>query len=294
MSEPGQRTTANRLSSLATGRGSDFDPSTVPIRPAATVMLIRDRASSGALEVFMMRRTLQAVFAGGMYVFPGGRLDAVDGGSEMEAICDGLSDVEASALLQIDTGGLAYWVAAIRECFEEAGVLLARTAATGEYVRFDDDNEAARFTADREWVHDGSLGMIELCAREGLRLATDRMFYTAHWITPAGEARRFDTRFFVARAPQAQEPLHDDGETIASAWLTPQEALDGERSGEYVMLPPTIASLRFLGQSATADEALAAAAQIGVPPMILPKLRGNSSNGDLDLVMPDDPEYDSL
>ena len=257
-------------------------------------MLVRDRESDGALEVFMMRRTLQAVFAGGMYVFPGGRLDEVDAGAEMEAICDGLSDAEASALLQIDAGGLAYWVAAIRECFEEAGVLLARSAETGEYVRFDGSDDAARFTADRERVHDGSLGMIELCAREGLRLATDRMFYTAHWITPAGEARRFDTRFFVARAPQAQEPLHDDGETIASAWLTPAEALAGERSGEYVMLPPTIESLRFLAQSAIADEALVAASRIGVPPMILPKLRGNPADGNLDVVMPDDPEYDSL
>ena len=104
---------------------TDFDPLSVPVRPAATVMLVRDHSTNG-LEVFMLQRTLQAVFAKGMYVFPGGRVDAVDNGHDLESVCDGLSDVEASALLGMPTGGLGFWVAAIRECFEEAGVLLAR------------------------------------------------------------------------------------------------------------------------------------------------------------------------
>ena len=104
---------------------TDFDPLSVPVRPAATVMLVRDHSTHG-LEVFMLQRTLQAVFAKGMYVFPGGRVDAVDNGHDLESVCDGLSDVEASALLGMPTGGLGFWVAAIRECFEEAGVLLAR------------------------------------------------------------------------------------------------------------------------------------------------------------------------
>ena len=229
-----------------------------------------------------------------MYVFPGGRLDDVDGAAAMEGVCDGLTDAQASALLQIESGGLAYWVAAIRECFEEAGVLLARSAATGQEMRFDDPATAARFGAARHTVHDGTLALVELCAAEGLRLMTDRMSYTAHWITPVGDSRRFDTRFFLARAPQAQEPLHDDGETIASLWVRPAVALAQEVAGEYAMMPPTIACLRFLAEHASADAALAAAAEIGIPPCILPKMKPVPAGAPVELLFPGDPGYDDL
>lgn len=271
-----------------------FDPHSVPVSAAATVMLVRDTPAHDGIEVFMLQRTMKAVFAGGMYVFPGGRLDDVDGGPAMEAICDGLTDARASELLQIDHGGLAYWVAAIRECFEEAGVLLARSERTGHEVRFDVPAVEARFSAARHLVHDGTLDLIELCRTEGLRLMTDCIGYTAHWITPVGEPRRFDTRFFLARAPHAQEPLHDDGETIASLWVRPAEALARERAGDLVMLPPTIACLRFLEPHATADAALAAAETIGVPPRILPKVKWGEPGTRLEVVLPGEPGYDDM
>ena len=270
------------------------DHSAVPIKPAATVMLVRDTPEHDGIEVFMLRRTLQAAFAGGMYVFPGGRLDDVDGGPAMEAMCDHLSDTRASELLQIDKGGLAYWVAAIRECFEEAGVLLARSAQTGHEVRFDEPAVEARFSAARHQVHDGTLDLIELCVTEGLRLMTDCIHYTAHWVTPIGESRRFDTRFFLARAPHAQEPLHDDNETIASLWVRPAVALERELSGELLMLPPTIACLRFLEPHTSADDALAAAASIGVPPRILPKVRKREAGSRIEVILPGEPGYDEL
>ncbi len=266
----------------------------VPIKPAATVMLVRDAADRDGIEVFMLRRTLQAAFAGGMYVFPGGRLDAVDGGPEMEQMCDHLTDARASALLQIDHGGLAYWVAAIRECFEEAGVLLARSVDTGDEVRFDEPDIAQRFNAARHRVHDGTLDLIELCEAEGLRLMTDCIHYTAHWVTPVGESRRFDTRFFLARAPHAQVPLHDDGETIASLWVNPTVALERERAGDLVMLPPTISCLQFLQPHACADDALAAAASQGVPPRILPKVRFAEPGSRIEVVLPGETGYDDL
>ena len=109
-----------------------LDLSAVPLRPASTVMLLRD--SKHDIEVFMMQRTTTAAFASGMYVFPGGRVDDVDGASELDDLCEGLTDAEASDLLRVPSGGLAYWVAAIRESFEEAGVLLARDER-GEFVR---------------------------------------------------------------------------------------------------------------------------------------------------------------
>ena len=123
---------------------------------------------------------------------------------------------------------------------------------------------------------------------------TDRMSYTAHWITPVGESRRFDTRFFLARAPQAQEPLHDDGETIASLWVRPATALAQEAAGEYAMMPPTIACLRFLAEHSSADAALAAAAEIGIPPCILPKMKPVPPGAPVELLFPGDPGYDDL
>ena len=268
----------------------EFDPTTVPVKPAATVLLVRD-ADAGGVEVFMLRRTFNAAFASGMFVFPGGKVDDVDGVDEIAELCDGLTDAHASALLGIANGGLAYWVACIRECFEEAGVLLARHETTGDVVRFDDQATAQRFEVERENIHDGSVALLDLCKREGLRLTTDDIHYVSHWITPMGEKRRFDTRFFIARAPQAQEPLHDDGETIESFWISPQEAIERAHEKDLMLMPPTKANIEFLLPFKTADEVLAAAAQVGMPQTILPKLKIDSDGRVVGIAMPGDPEY---
>ncbi len=268
----------------------EFDPTTVPVKPAATVLLVRD-ADAGGVEVFMLRRTFNAAFASGMFVFPGGKVDDVDGVNEIAELCDGLTDSHASAMLGITSGGLAYWVACIRECFEEAGVLLARHESTGDVVRFDDDVTAQRFEAERENIHDGSVALLDLCKREGLRLTTDDIHYVSHWITPLGEKRRFDTRFFIARAPQAQEPLHDDGETIESFWISPQEAIERAHEKDLMLMPPTKANIEFLLPYKTADEVLKAAAEVGMPQTILPKLKIDSDGRVVGIAMPGDPEY---
>lgn len=270
-----------------------FDPGTVPVKPAATVLLVRD-ADAGGIEVFMLRRTFTAAFASGMFVFPGGKVDEVDGIAEIGELCDGLTDVAASALLGIPSGGLAYWVACIRECFEEAGVLLARDSSTGEVIRFDDPAVAAAYNVERHNIHDGSVALLDLCARENLRLTTDEIHYVSHWITPKGERRRFDTRFFVARAPQAQEPLHDEGETIESMWIRPADAIRRWKEGDLMLMPPTAANIEFLLPHSTADEVLAAAAKVGTPVTILPKLRVDGDGRVTGVVMPGDPDYDSM
>ena len=270
-----------------------FDPTTVPVKPAATVLLVRD-ADAGGVEVFMLRRTFNAAFASGMFVFPGGKVDDVDGVDEIAELCDGLTDAHASSLLGIANGGLAYWVACIRECFEEAGVLLARHESSGDVVRFDDEETAKRFEAERENIHDGSVALLDLCKREGLRLTTDDIHYVSHWITPMGEKRRFDTRFFIARAPQAQEPLHDDGETIESFWISPQEAIERAHEKDLMLMPPTKANIEFLLPFKTVDEVLAAAAQVGTPQTILPKLKIDSDGRVLGIAMPGDPDYAAL
>ena len=148
----------------------------VPVKPAATVMLLRDRTEGlGGLEVFMLRRTKAAAFAGGMYVFPGGKLDPADG-----------------------DGDEAFVIAAIRECYEEAGVLLA-VDCEGQMVA---DGHPA--LDHRQGVYDGVVDLHDLCRRHDLRPAVEDLVWLSHWITPVGEAaRRFDTRFFVTVAPDA-------------------------------------------------------------------------------------------
>jgi 8-oxo-dGTP pyrophosphatase MutT (NUDIX family) len=269
-----------------------FDPRSVPIRRAATVMLVRDAADGSGIEAFMLRRTMGAVFGAGFYVFPGGRLDDADGTSDLDAICDGLDDQQASGLIGLPSGGLSYWIAAVRECFEEAGVLLANTADGP--LQFDDTETVARFEGYRSQVHDGTLSLVELCAREGLQLAAGSIKYLSHWITPLGEPRRFDTRILMARAPQGQEPLHDDGETIASEWISPSDALTRFKRGEMQMMPPTVASLKFVGAHTTADEALAAASKIGTPVTMLPKLRVSPNGEVAAMLLPGDPGYEDM
>jgi 8-oxo-dGTP pyrophosphatase MutT (NUDIX family) len=264
----------------------------IPVRPAATVMLVRD--GTDGLEVFMLQRTHGAAFARSQYVFPGGKVDDADHGDVFEPICDGLDDGPASAQMGLERGGLAWLVAAIRECFEEAGVLLARPVDDTDVIRFDDPDVAARFNDARHRVHDGSLSLADLCEREGLRLLVDRMHLVDHWITPVGERRRFDTRFFVARAPEAQEPLHDDGETIASLWVRPADALRMWQDGELQMFPPTVFSLRFLEPHATAEAAMAAAEAVGIPQPVLPKLRLDDEGKVAGILRPGDDGYDDL
>lgn len=267
-------------------------PTEIALRPAATVMLIRDLVT-GSFDVFMLQRTHGAAFARGMYVFPGGRVDDVDSAQELEDLCDGMTDAEASALLQLPSGGLSFWVAAIRECFEEAGVLLARHIESGDVVRFDDADIAAQYAIARQQIYDGSLTLVELCRRENLRLITDSIHYVSHWITPVGETRRFDTRFFVACAPMAQEPLHDNGETIASLWVEPNEALARNRRNELAMIPPTISNLEFLAPHRSTSEVIVAATNIGVPTAILPKLRTDSGGKVIGVLLPGQPGYEA-
>jgi 8-oxo-dGTP pyrophosphatase MutT (NUDIX family) len=256
----------------------------VEAQPAATVLLVRDAQPSG-VEVFVLRRTASAVFGAGMYVFPGGRVDDVDHGAELEPYCEGLDDADASARLGVDHGGLAYWVAAVRECFEEAGVLLARRRDGGP-LRVPD--------ADRTAVHRGELSMEELCRRDGLVLDVAAIRYVAHWVTPVGESpRRFDTRFFLAAAPPDQEGIHDDAELVHSMWVRPADAVAQAEAGGLVMMPPTIANLRFVADCPHVAAALAKADAAGSPPRIQPKLLP-APDGARRVSLPGDPDYDDL
>jgi 8-oxo-dGTP pyrophosphatase MutT (NUDIX family) len=256
----------------------------VAVRDAATVLLLRD--GDDGLEVFMLRRNLESEFVGGHYVFPGGAVDPDDRHDDLGSVCQGRTDDDASRRLGIDGGGLAFWVAAIRESFEEAGVLLAY-GPDGELMRLDDAVTAARFETHRRTVDRGERRLVDVCAEERLRLAVDGMHYFGHWITPDGAPRRYDTRFFIAAAPAKQTPLHDDREVIANLWVRPGDALDRAKAGELMMLPPTIASLRAIARFDGAEEVLAAAAEITDVPAIKGKVVVDE--GGTRIVLPGDP-----
>jgi glyoxylase-like metal-dependent hydrolase (beta-lactamase superfamily II)/8-oxo-dGTP pyrophosphatase MutT (NUDIX family) len=229
-------------------------------RPAATVVVARD--GERGMEVLMMHRTKVMDFAGGAHVFPGGAVDPGDAALP----CAGLDDAQASRLLDLGSGGLAYWTCAIRECFEEAGLLFAYAGA--DLVRLDAPVGVDDASALRRALLSGSTSFGAIVASLGLRLAADRLAYLSHWITQAGRPRRYDTRFFIAAAPGHQRPMHDDGETVAHEWIVPRMALDRHERGRMQLLFPTIKTLELLaGFGRVADALDYARTPRPMPPM---------------------------
>jgi 8-oxo-dGTP pyrophosphatase MutT (NUDIX family) len=232
---------------------------------AATVTLVRD--GEAGLEVLMLRRNLESVFVAGQYVFPGGSVDAADSAPGIYARCKGLDDAVASRRLGVADHGLAFWIAALRETFEEAGLLLARKS-NGESVT---RAEALALACHRDDVAKGEHPFESLLADEGLTLCAEDMVYFSHWITPAGAPRRYDTRFFVALAPD-QEPAHDNGETIANVWVRPPEGVEQFREGKLKMMTPTIHTLRLFAQFETAGALIDAMRALPNVPTIAPRI----------------------
>lgn len=218
-------------------------PAILVPRPAATVILARDCA--GGIEVFMMQRTHGADFIAGAFVFPGGAVDPADFSVHASACCIGLDDAEASRRLGLKEGGLAYWVAAIRECFEEAGLLLACNGQGG-LIELKEPATIAQFSERRNKLNAGEQTMADICSAHDLRLAADKLVYFSHWTTPVFAPRRYDTRFFVATAPTVQTPSHDNSETIDHLWIRPADALARQRTGEFKLAFATVRTLQTL------------------------------------------------
>ena len=218
--------------------------------PAATLVLLRDRAAGG-FEILLMQRHHASKFAAGDFVFPGGKLEADDNPEDALQWCAGLELAGAARTLGLEhapTTALAYWVGAIRETFEEAGVLLATTGDGGP-VRL----PAARVADYRRAIQADNRAFWSMIKTEKLRLATDRLVYFAHWVTPDGLPLRFDTRFFAAPMPDGQEAVGDDHEMISLRWLAPREALEAHARGELSLRNPTVRNLMLLeGHSAAA------------------------------------------
>jgi len=255
-----------------------------PPRPAATIVVLRDGVRG--IEVLLSRRAERGDHNSGAWVFPGGIVERGD--ALAHAACDGLSDEDASRRLGLTKGGLDYWVAAIRECFEESGLLFAR-GDSDALVDLDGD-DAARLSPWRLALHRCEKTITELCASERLRLAVDRLVYLSHWLTPLGRPKRFDTRFFIAAAPAAQTAAHDGTELVEQLWIAPQEAL--ARSASLKLLTPTQKTLETIGRFANVAEAMAWASAPRDVALVMPRV-GKGRDG-MRPVMPDEPAWVEL
>lgn len=249
-------------------------------------MLVRD-ADPGGLQVLMLRRNARSVWVANAYLFPGGAVDAADGSEEIGALSSGRDDAEASRLLGIEHGGRDYFVAAVRECFEEAGILLAAT--DGAALSFAEPAIAERFVEHRRRLNAGETTLAAICQAEGIELDLGRLAYFSHWITPEGAPRRYDTRFFVARVPADQDALHDDEEVVASTWISPADAVESHRAGKLDAMFPTLKNLEAIGRFSNTAEVMAAAAAAEVP-AILPRITVEGEG--VRIVLPGDPGYE--
>lgn len=249
----------------------DIDPDIKqPATPkdAATVIVLRE-----PFEVFMVRRHAKSGFMAGAYVFPGGRLDDADCDAALHAHALGRTPAQCAEVLHEDDVAVStgLFFAAIRETFEEAGVLLAEGSLAHE---------------ERDRLHGHEVTLVQLAKREGLRFHLDLLVPQARWITPTVESRRYDTRFFLARASRDVAASHDTHETTDSAWMTPQQALDREAAGEISLPPPTLRTLQWLVEQGGIDKAFTAAAA-RKPPIVQPVF--HTEGGVFTLALPGDP-----
>ncbi|MBM7437618.1 NUDIX hydrolase [Streptomyces sp. HB132] len=251
-----------RIRALASGELTAVAP-----RRAATVMLLRDAVpGEGAAgpAVHMLRRRTSMAFAGGAYAYPGGGVDPRD--DDHLVGWSGPSLDTWAGRLGVDTAAEAQAVvcAAVRETYEEAGVLLAGPTADTVVS----DTTGADWEADREALVARDLSFAAFLDRRGLVLRSDLLAAWARWITPAFEPRRYDTWFFVAALPEGQRTRNASTEADRTVWIRPGEAADGYDKGELLMMPPTVATLRALRPYGTAAEALAAADSQDLAPVL--------------------------
>ena len=254
-------------------------------RDAATVVVVRAAPAAG-LEVLLLQRAERGDHNSGAWVFPGGLVDPGD--REAAQLPSGMDDAGASARLGLVQGGLAFYLAAIRECFEESGILYA-VDAHGELVSLEGET-GAQLAALRHELKDGKCSLADICGRFALRLVPERLHYIGHWLTPAGRAKRFDTRFFLAIAPRQQAAMHDAGETLDHVWIGPAQALSPSNARR--LMTPTRAMLDELLPFAGTQALEAWAAGPRTVARVLPRLAMSAAG--VQPVMPGHPAYEEI
>ena len=258
-------------------------PASAPVaaKPAATVVLARD-AKQGGIEIFLVQRHGSMGFMGGVHVFPGGKVSASDTTERMRARVDDADDAAAHALwgegVEAD-GNVSRAVAAVRETFEESGILLAHDTR-GIAVGVTLGEARMRLLAGEDFA--------TLLQSAGMSLRLSMLVPLSRWITPESEPMRFDTNFYVARLPEGQDASHDLKESIGSGWLRPADALLASTEGRIRLAPPTTRTLESLRDVASVEAALALSSS-RPPPVILPILR--TLDNEVVVLYPGDPEH---
>jgi 8-oxo-dGTP pyrophosphatase MutT (NUDIX family) len=243
------------------------------------------RKTGDSLEVLMLERHAKSEFLPDLYVFPGGRVDPGD--HELSDRVRGLSPDEAQARAHtVDAdAALGFYVAAIRETFEEAGVLLARRRGETDLVS---GTLASELSQHRLEMQAGRVSFREIVEQHDLDLAADRLSVHGHWITPEIVPRRFDTLFFLAAAPEGHEAAHDGVESSSHVWIRPEDALAQARRKERQMIFPQIANLETIAGFTRVEDVVASSHARPVVP-ITPRIAGEGD--DRKLVIPDDAGY---
>jgi glyoxylase-like metal-dependent hydrolase (beta-lactamase superfamily II)/8-oxo-dGTP pyrophosphatase MutT (NUDIX family) len=263
----------------------------VPARPSATLVLVRDAAAGGGIEVLLVRRADRGDQNSHAWVFPGGLIDESD--RALHPHFHDADDAQASARLGLAEGGLDYWAAALRETLEEAGLLLACDADGRAVPAAAFADRLAAWRAHSRTLPRGAGGaaFAALCAAQRWRLAAGAAHPIAHWITPHGMPKRFDTRFLLAAAPADQQVLIDGVEIVDHRWVQPAAVLRADDPAlPQVQGSPARAVLQALAAHASAAAAIAWAAALGVPPPIQPRL-ARRADGRLAPVLPSDAAY---
>jgi len=266
-------------------------PPAEPVEPldAATVIVVREERGR-PFEVLLMRRHQRQTFMGGAFVFPGGRLDDADMADDLLPCLDA-PPPGVNVLLQEPSLPVArargLFVAAVRETFEESGILLAN-GRDGLPLDAAGPAAAVRRSACRGGLRSRSLSLAEIARYEKFHYALDRLTPYSRWITPAVEPRRFDARFFLARLPAGQTALQDHSEMTECQWLTPGEALALHGEGMIVLMPPTLRTVEELAAFATADALFAAAMHRRIEPVLPEAFAEGNVYG---VLLPNDPAY---
>jgi 8-oxo-dGTP pyrophosphatase MutT (NUDIX family) len=258
-------------------------PDVAKARPASTILLLRDSPGpdgKGEIEVFMMVRHYEIDFNSGALVFPGGSVDAGDHEiASNPALCAGGEGLDAEML--------GFRIAAIRETFEESGILLAKPRGSTALV---DAKRAGEIEAlHRTALCEGKVTFLKILTDNGMLLSLDGLVPYAHWITPEGMPKRFDTWFFLAAAPPDQLGAHDGKESTDSIWVSPREALAGGDSGRFKLPFPTTRNLIKLGKHRSVKDALDEAGQSRIV-TVMPVM--TRLNGGRQLRIPAEAGYD--
>ena len=261
----------------------------VPPKKASSVILVRD--TTKAVETFLIKRHMASSFMGGLYAFPGGNIEGDDSSDILLTRVEGITEEESGDTVGKGSSSqiaLAHWISGIREVFEEVGVLFARDEE-GNLISFENEKRRKLFERHRELINKGEMTFSQLIHQENLSLATHSLIHYSHWITPEAREKRYDTHFFLALVPEGQIPSADQKETTAGMWLTPQQALKANISGDIPLTPPAMCMLEELAPFSSVEDMVRFARSRTMSDPILPIL--TTINGYETLLLSKDELY---